>query len=255
MKIDEQLIRRIVIETLEKSGEAEEADPAQSGPPTGASTDAKSVAVAFSASASAKAAETIQLLTKSGCAVRSVGCAARAPESLYDAVRKRGVEPVCGCEPRPLCDSSDAVAAPELSLGDAAKLTRSILDDLPAEWIWNALADGKPVYAAPGDGFQSRLPAPLARAAEEVRRGCEQMGVQWAAPGEIHLIASAELSSEARGATLHIPNSSKPPLITEATIAGLRRGVKAVAAPSNAVVTPLARDLAKKRGILIQARP
>lgn len=250
MNIDERLIRRIIIETLEKADAetqvAKEAEETESAP---------SVAVALSASASAKAAdEAARLLLKNGCSVAAVGCAHRAPEALYEAVRKHGLEALCGCEPRPLPPDIQAVAAPMLSLGDAAKLAGCILDDLPAEWIWTALSNGAAVFASPGFGFGGEAGSSTGRAAEEIRLACERLGVQWTAPGEIHLAASAELNAAGGGATLHVPNSSSRPLIAEATIENLRSAVQTIVVPSNAVITPLARDLAKQRGIVLQMR-
>ncbi len=247
MNIDERLIRRIIIETLEKAdAKTEEAEESASAP---------SVAVALSAAASPKAAdEAARLLLQNGCSVSIVGCAHRAPETLYEAVRKHGFEAVCGCEPHPLPAGIQAVAAPTLSLGDAAKLAGCILDDLPAEWIWTALSNGAAAFASPGFGFGGESDSSAGRAAEEIRRACERLGVQWTAPGEIHLAAAADLNAAGGGATLHVPNSSERPLITEAMIENLRSATQTIVVPSNAVVTPLARDLAKKRGIVLQTR-
>lgn len=242
MNIDERLIRRIIIETLEKA----DAKTEESAP---------SVAVALSAAASPKAAEAaVRLLMQNGCSVSAVGCAHRAAEALYEAVRKHGPEALCGCEPRPLPDGVQAVAAPMLSLGDAAKLAGCILDDLPAEWIWTALSNGAAAFASPGFGFGGESGTSTGRAAEEIQRACERLGVQWTAPGEIHLAASADLNAAGGGTTLHVPNSSSRPLITEAMIDNLRSAIQTIVVPSNAVVTPLARDLAKTRGIVLQTR-
>jgi len=148
---------------------------------------------------------------------------------------------------------TQAVVAPELGLTEASKLAAGLLDDAVADALWRGLVGRLPVYASPGDGFASELPRPLRRVASSQRLACERLGVRWverAVLWERVAHALAEGSSRAESAP-----PARRPLVTAATVAALPEGTHELLVEPEAIVTPLARDRARQRGILLVRRP
>ena len=197
----------------------------------------------------------IREIGERGHSVECVGVAARAPASTRASLA--GVSPVVVCGTAgaaPLPSGLRAVVAPALSLGDAAKLALGVLDDIAPEWLWAALARGAPVLATPGDGFDVPKGSGLARVTEARRAGCERLGVQWCDADALPIMLSARVATEAEPGAVHVPVGGRRTLVTEAMVANLAEGTPEIVVPMGAAVTPLARDLARRRGIRVRLR-
>ncbi|MAF09541.1 hypothetical protein CMK11_03745 [Candidatus Poribacteria bacterium] len=236
----EQVVREVLQRLAEPAGPA----PAH----------ASAVAVVLSASAGDAALRAVGEAVERGHHVARVGVSARTPASVRALAAALPADVVCGSTGgNELPSGVRAVVAPGLSLGDAAKLATGILDDIAPEWLWEALAGGVPVLASPGRGFDVPAGSTLARVADGVRAACERLGVQWRDSENLPIALSAQVSTGNESGTVHIP-SGRGVLVTETMVANLAEGATELVAPMGAVVTPLARDLAKRRGIRVRLR-
>ena len=219
-----------------------------------ADTDGPPVAVVLSAGAGDAAVRAVGEAIERGHRVTRVAVAARMPAASRALVAALPVSVVCGSVGGTgLPAGVRAVVAPDLSLADAAKLAAGTLDDIGPEWLWEALANGVTVLASPGQGFDIPDGSSLARVADGVRAACERLGVQWRDREELPIALSARVSTGGESRAIHLP-SGRGVLVTEAMVANLAEGATEIVAPMGAVVTPLARDLAKRRGILVRLR-
>lgn len=197
----------------------------------------------------------IREIIERGHDVVSVGVAARSPSSTRVAASDIPARVVCGATgAQPLPVGLRALVAPALSLGDAAKLAAGLLDDIAPEWMWAALANGIPVLATPGYGFDVPTGSGLARVTEAHRAGCERLGVQWCDIEGLPIALSARVATGAETGAVHVPAGGRRVLVTETMVANLAEGTPEIVVPMGAVVTPLARDLAKRRGIRVRLR-
>jgi hypothetical protein len=210
------------------------------------------VAVVLSATASRGALDVLRAVGEGGYAVGEVACGVRMPPQMLADVRS--IAPVVDASAAGQGPSADTVAlvAPEFAVTDAAKLGLGILDDAPAEWVWRALAAGLPVYASPGDGFGADLPSPLARLAAGHRAACARLGVAWVRTDGLCGALAAHVSPGRGTTTFHVPLTERRLLITEEMVGRLPHSTRELAVPRGAILTPLARDMARRRGIRIE---
>ncbi|MEO2005483.1 MAG: hypothetical protein ABGY41_15455 [Candidatus Poribacteria bacterium] len=221
----------------------------------GGSSPTSPVAVALSAGTSDAGVGAVREIIARGHAVVGVGVSSRADAATRATVAAIPAIVVCGSTgAQPLPGGVQALVAPELSLGDAAKLCSGILDDIAPEWLWEALAEGIPVLATPGHAFDVPSASGQARVTQGRRAGCERLGVQWCDIDTLGAALSARVASGATPSALHVPAGSRRALITETMVANLAEGTPEIVVPMGAVMTPLARDLAKRRGIQVRLR-
>ena len=213
------------------------------------------IAVALSAGACDAAIRAAREIVERGHDVVGVGVSSRAGSALRASAAEAVGDVACGSVggTRPPAGVR-AVVAPCLSLCDAAKLEEGILDDIAPEWLWAGLAAGVPVLASPGEGFDVSDGSPLARVVEARRAGCERLGVQWCDCESLPIALSARVATAPESGPVHLPSGGRRALVTETMVANLAEGTTEIVAPMGAVVTPLARDLAKRRGIAVRFR-
>jgi hypothetical protein len=235
----QELIRVIVQEALRRLGEA----------PTGEKRPFGRVVVALSAAVSQIAVEEVVELRDSGIVVLAVAKSARF------ASTRMAEDALSGLAPYRLASlpaDAQAVVAPELGLTDAAKLASGILDDPVPDALWRGLVGRLPVYASPGDGFAASLPKSLARVASAQRLACERLGVRWVERSTLWRAVARQFDGDASDdATAPV---GRRPLVTEAVVASLPESTTELLIEPLAIVTPLARDMARRRGVLLVRR-
>ncbi len=220
-----------------------------------ASSPESPIALVLSAGAGDAAIRAAREIVERGHTVVGVGVSSRADAQLRAAASGIAGAVTCGSvggtrPPAGVC----AVVAPCLSVGDAAKLQGGTLDDVAPEWLWAGLASGVRVLASPGEGFAVPDGSPLARVVEGLRGGCERLGVQWCDDEGLPIALSARVATAPESGPVHLPSGGTRALVTETMVANLGEGTTEIVAPMGAVVTPLARDLAKRRGIVVRFR-
>lgn len=155
-----------------------------------------------------------------------------------------------------LLDAYEAVVIPTLSRTAAAKLALGIADNFVLTLAMQALLSGKRVVAArngadpdvtdhPSVGT-ARTPEPLIQLARDYLQTLEAFGVQ--------LIDVSQLSEQLSPDKTEQYTSADPgkTLITESVIANLSPQVQELVVPNPAIITPLARDLAREKGISLR---
>lgn len=223
MNYDEQEIRAIVEEVLRRLRES----PSLSAPEG-------RVVVAVGATVSQTAVEELAKLKEKSLMIVAVAQSFRREmdDSLKDWIPYR-----LGSLPA----DAQSVVAPELSLTDAAKLAMGVLDDPVPDALWRGLVGQIPVFASPGDGFSSDLPRRLRPLATAHRLACERLGVRW--------VERSHLWEAVRRRLLGVVENR--PLVTEALVASLPEDQKELVLAPRTIVTPLARDMARRRGIAL----
>lgn len=224
MNYDEQELRAIVEEVLRRLRGISSVEPAPQG----------RVVVAVGATVSQRALEELAGLRERGLLVIAV---AQSLLRERDDVLKGLVSYRLGSLPA----DAQAVVAPELSLTDAAKLAMGILDDSVPDVLWRGLVSRIPVFASPGDGFSPDLPKRLTSLAMAHRLACERLGVRWVERLHLWEAVRRHLFGVVEGRSL----------VTEAFVASLPEGQKELVLAPQAIVTPLARDMARRRGITL----
>ncbi|GIX06545.1 MAG: hypothetical protein KatS3mg115_0948 [Candidatus Poribacteria bacterium] len=149
-----------------------------------------------------------------------------------------------------------ALLAPELALTDAAKLAQGILDDVPPRLDMDRAGPlASPVLTpALARAFSSELPTPLKRIADEARASSERLGVRWVERNALHRALTAQVAAPEPVETIHLPSVSGRLLVTEEMMNNLAEGTREIVVPPSAILTPLARDVARRRGIRIRYR-
>jgi hypothetical protein len=156
-----------------------------------------------------------------------------------------------------LVAKSELVVLPSLGDDDAAKMALGIFDEPTARVALSALALGKPLLASPhspyDDALKARSPV-LFNLWQGYRKTLENFGFQiveaeaLAGAAQAHLTPKVE--SKMASATLGKP-AGKRRVITAQEIEAAAQNGKRLDVPSNAVVTPLARDRARELGVKI----
>ncbi len=166
------------------------------------------------------------------------------------AVLKNGY----AAETKHIVGESEVIVIPLLSRTAAAKLALGIADDPALMLVMSGLISGKPVIAARNaadpDGVDcpllatERTPPALTQLAKNYLKTLAEFGMT--------LVDITSLADAAMGtSTIHSPIADKngTPLINQAVITMLAGDVKEFIIHNPAIVTPLAYDLAKERGI------
>ncbi|MBM3215439.1 hypothetical protein FJZ36_11050 [Candidatus Poribacteria bacterium] len=233
----DELIARITHEVLQRLG-ARAAQP-----------DGPRVAVALSADASRVAIDVIRALVEHGCSVGAIACSSSLPEERRsEALAAARVSASQSGLPADVV----ALVAPEMSLTDVAKLTFGILDDTVPRIVWQAVASRLAVLASPGHALASDLPASLQRISANALALSKRLGIVWT-PRDRLVDAVADRTDLNDNQPRVSPDAAgKRALVTEAAVGRLPDNASELVVPMDAIITPLARDLAKRSGIRIR---
>jgi hypothetical protein len=151
-----------------------------------------------------------------------------------------------------LVQKSDVIIVPVLTRNTATKVALGITDTLVTNIIMQALISAKPIIAArnsadPSDAdcpcvAMPNTPPVLIKLAENYLQKLESYGMKLV---DVTEIAQIVLSDVNKG------DSLDHKLITQETIDKLPKSTKRVTVAKGSIITPLARDVAKERGIEI----
>ena len=131
---------------------------------------------------------------------------------------------------------------PVLSYPMAAKLALRLVDTPCTYLVYDALSKGKAVIAVP-DALNNQNEASAKINAIEVEyvNLLSELGVKW--------VPTTRIAESIKSGTDDSPVVSGRPLISAATISDLDANVQELVYAKRAIITPLAREHAKKRGI------
>ena len=238
-----ELISRVVREVLARLSDADRA-PTPEGP---------AVCVACSAGADADALASLGDLMVRGVRVGSVACGRGASRALLNVASRLSPTVVHG-EVAPLPAQVAVLVMPEFSLADGSKLALGILDDSIPHLAWQALDRGVPVIATAGSGFVVDQRGPRQRLADSRRTTCVQFGVKFVDADSLVSTVVDTVATSERSGSVHVASSDAVALFTESMALELSANAHEVVLPSTAIVTPLAQDALRRRGITIRRR-
>jgi hypothetical protein len=164
------------------------------------------------------------------------------------------------CEPAPsissleLVQESDALVVPILTRNSAVKIALGITDTLVTNIIMQAFISGKPIIAArnSADPDQANCPCiatpdtppALIMLVKDYLKKLESYGMKLVDVTEIADAMINVLSKDKSGIL-------EQKLITQDIITNLPQGTKQITVAKGSIITPLAKDVAKERGIQI----
>jgi len=213
------------------------------------------VAIACSLTTSADALRGLTTLADRGYGIAGVACGRGAPSALRDAARELTDRVACGDgDISPLPEGVGALVLPELGLADATKIALAMPDDIVPLWAWYALDGDLPVIASEGIGFVVPGGGPRERLATLRRSTCRQFGIEWTPADGLASAVAARVVSDDRSDTLHVPSGDRRPLVTEEMVDRLAAGTREIVLPDGAVLTPLAGDALRRRGVTVRRR-
>lgn len=183
--------------------------------------------------------------------------------SAVNVIGKDKIEGISGigeliCEPAESFSSlkavqkSDVIIVPVLTRNSSAKIALGITDTLVTNIIMQAIISGKPVIAGRNSADPDlndcpciatpNTPQPLILLAKNYLKTLESYGIKLV---DVSEIADLIISGSDKGKILD------QKLITNETISKLPQGTNKINVARGTIITPMAKDLAKERGIEI----
>ena len=133
------------------------------------------------------------------------------------------------------------IVLPVFSHPMAAKLALRLVDTPCTYLVYEALSKGKTVIAVPDALNQGEKSVKINAIEVEYVNILSELGVQW--------VPTMQIAESIQKKTDDSPASSDRPLISATTISSLDANVQELVYAKQAIITPLAREHAKKRGI------
>ena len=149
-----------------------------------------------------------------------------------------------------LLKNADVILVPVLSLAIMAKLVLGISDTPISCLLEQALFEGKTVLAADENypAGQSTYAHYLGQKAAEYRRALQEIGVALVPTNQI----SSMIAGQKVSVFFHRLAGQKTELLSRNWIHKLPKNIEVVICPHSTIITPLAREEAKKRNINIR---
>ena len=138
-------------------------------------------------------------------------------------------------------DTYQQIVLPVFSHPMAAKLALRLVDTPCTYLVYEALSKGKTVIAVPDALNQGEKSVKINAIEVEYVNILSELGVQW--------VPTMQIAESIQKRTDDSPASSDRPLISATTILSLDANVQELVYAKQAIITPLAREHAKKRGI------
>ena len=138
-------------------------------------------------------------------------------------------------------DTYQQIVLPVFSHPMAAKLALRLVDTPCTYLVYEALSKGKTVIAVPDALNQGEKSVKINAIEVEYVNILSELGVQW--------VPTMQIAESIQKKTDGSPASSDRPLISATTISNLDANVQELVYAKQAIITPLAREHAKKRGI------
>ena len=140
-----------------------------------------------------------------------------------------------------LVDTYQQIVLPVFSHPMAAKLALRLVDTPCTYLVFEALSKGKTVIAINDALNQNEASAKINAIEVEYVNVLSELGVQW--------VPMMQIAESIKNRTSDSPASLDKPLISATTISSLDANVQELVHEKQAIITPLAREHAKKRGI------
>ena len=164
------------------------------------------------------------------------------PEPIYAAVGEENVlQENALTDIATFVDTYQQIVLPVFSHPMAAKLALRLVDTPCTYLVFEALSKGKKVIAVSDAINQGETWKKINSIEVEYVNLLSELGVQW-----VPMMQIAESVTEKMNES---PASLDKPLISATTISNLEANVRELAHVKSAIITPLAREHAKKRGI------
>ncbi len=164
------------------------------------------------------------------------------PEPIYAAVGEENVlQEHTLTDITTFVDTYQQIVLPVFSHPMAAKLALRLVDTPCTYLVFEALTKGKKVIAVSDALNQGEIGKKINSIEGEYVNLLSELGVQW-----VPMMQIAESVTEKMNDS---PTSLDKPLISATTISNLDANVRELVHVKSAIITPLARDYAKKRGI------
>ena len=138
-------------------------------------------------------------------------------------------------------DNYQQIVLPAFSHPMAAKLALRVIDTPCTYLLFEALSKGKTVLAVSDALKQGETSVKINAIEVEYVNVLSELGVQW--------VRTMQIAESVKRRTADSVASLDKPLISAATISNLDANVQTLVHAKQAIITPLARDHAKKRGI------
>ncbi|MXV72704.1 hypothetical protein F4Z99_00315 [Candidatus Poribacteria bacterium] len=138
-------------------------------------------------------------------------------------------------------DTYQQIVLPVFSHPMAAKLALRLVDTPCTYLVFEALSKGKTVIAVTDALNQNGSSAKINAIEVEYVNVLSELGVQW--------VPMMQIAESIKNRTDDSPTSLDRPLISATTILNLDTNVQELVHAKRAIITPLAREHAKKRGI------
>ena len=138
-------------------------------------------------------------------------------------------------------DSYQQIVLPVFSHPMAAKLALRLVDTPCTYLVFEALSKGKTVIAVTDALNQDKTSAKINAIEVEYVNVLSELGVQW--------VPMMQIAESIKNRTNDSSTSLDKPLISATTISNLDANVQELVYAKQAIITPLAREHAKKRGI------
>ncbi|RKU21827.1 hypothetical protein C6499_20665 [Candidatus Poribacteria bacterium] len=138
-------------------------------------------------------------------------------------------------------DTYQQIVLPVFSHPMAAKLALRLVDTPCTYLVFEALSQGKQVIAVSDALNQGETTKKINNIEVEYVNLLSELGVQWVPMMQIAELVTKKMNDS--------PESLDKPLISATTISNLEANVQELVHVKSAIITPLAREHAKKRGI------
>ena len=164
------------------------------------------------------------------------------PEPIYAAVGEENVlQEQALTDITTFVDTYQQIVLPVFSHPMAAKLALRLVDTPCTYLVFEALSKGKKVIAVSDALNQGETGKKINSIEVEYVNLLSELGVQWVTMTQIAELVTKRMNDS--------PASLDKPLISATTISNLDANVRELVHVKSAIITPLAREHAKKRGI------
>ena len=164
------------------------------------------------------------------------------PEPIYAAVGEENVlQENALTDIATFVDTYPQIVLPVFSHPMAAKLALRLVDTPCTYLVFEALSKGKKVIAVSDALNQGETPKKINNIEVEYVNLLSELGVQWVPMMQIAELVTKKMNDASA--------SLEKPLISATTISNLEANVQELVHVKSAIITPLAREHAKKRGI------
>jgi len=150
--------------------------------------------------------------------------------------------------PIKLVNTNDLIVVPLLDFSNAAKLSLGIADSLSTNIILQSLINKKPVIAARNSLIPMKMESnPIVKLSKDYYSQLVDFGIKFV---DVSRIAESVINYE-NGKVLYERNGNKKAVVTSSVILNISEHIDELIVDNPAIITHLAKEVAKNRGIKI----